>query len=69
MLFKCNAYNEERQIFVRALRARGLRTNTSNTSNVTSQIDTLKVVRESALKQPAKFVMYCMDKRREALYK
>ena len=67
MLFRCNAYNEDRQVFMRALRERGLRINTV-TSNVTSQIDTLKVA-ESAPKQLAKFVMYCMDKRRDALYK
>ncbi len=39
------------------------------TSNVTSQPDTLKVVCESAPNQLAKFVMYCVDKRRDALYK
>ncbi len=66
LLFRCSAYNEGRQVFMRALRERGLCT---ITSNVTSQTDTLKVVCESAPKQLAKFVMYCMDKRRDALYK
>ncbi len=65
MHYRCNAYNEGRQIFMRVLRERGL---CSNTSNVTSQTDTLKVVCESAPKQLARFVMYCMNKRRDALY-
>ena len=67
-VIRCNAYNEGRQVFMPAtcMRARGLCT---NTSNVTSQIDTLKVVCESVPKQLARFVIYCMDKKRDALYK
>ncbi len=65
VLCRCNAYNEDRQVFLRALRERGILT---NTSNVPSQIETLKVVCESAPKQLAKFVMYCMDKGGDVLY-
>ncbi len=54
VLFRCGAYIEGRQAFVRALGERG-------------QIVTLKVVCESAPKQLAKFIKYCMDKRRDAL--
>ncbi len=66
VLFRCNAYNEVRQVFVRALLERGFHT---DTSNVPSQIDTVKVVCESAPKQLAKYVMYCIEKRMDALYK
>ena len=71
VLLKCNAYNEDTQalpILVRTLRERRFPT---NTSNIPSQIDTLKVVcvRESAPKTLAKFVMHCMDKRRDVWYK
>ncbi len=51
---------------MRAMRERGFCT---NTSNVTSHSDTLKVVCECAPKQLAQFVMYCMDEMRNALYK